>query len=67
MARFVYVHPKFASWLQKAMEFVKRNEGPLVIVGGPYILDYLTSNKVPHGCVDSKEEVPAGHHYQRVE
>jgi hypothetical protein len=59
MPRFVHVSPQFEGWLKKAIEFAKRNEGP--VVGA--VVGYLLSNGVPHDTKEQKEHIPAGHHY----
>jgi hypothetical protein len=64
MAKYIYVPPKFGSWLQQA---VGGAVAGAVSAGVGAILQYLKENKVPHGCVDSERQVPEGHHYHRVE
>jgi hypothetical protein len=67
MPKFVFVSSEHGPWLQKAIDFVKRNEQPLVGAAAISVMRYLTKNGIPHGSTDKKEQVPAGHHYSEHE
>jgi hypothetical protein len=63
MARFVHVSAEFEAWLKKAIEFARENKNPLISGSTSAVVSYLLNNGIPHDTKESKDKIPAGHHY----
>lgn len=70
MPKYVFVPEEYCGWLRRAREFAKRDGGALAGTGPATmfasIVRFLEQNQVPHGHADSRDEVPAGSHYQQA-
>lgn len=69
MPQYVFVPGEYSGWLRKAREFAKRDSGSLAGTGAAAftsMVRFLEQNQVPHGHTDSRDNVPAGSHYQQA-
>jgi hypothetical protein len=63
MPSYVYVEESLGKFIDEAIAFVKRNEGPLVAVTANQVIDYLKNKNVAHATTNDKNKIPAGSYY----